>query len=252
MSHSLENYELIMFDLDGTLAPAKSSMDTEMAALLVKLLEKKKVAVISGGAFPQFETQFLNNLPVDTNNLGNLFLLPTSGTRLYTWKGAWHKVYAESLTPHQKEKITNAIHTAIKMAGFSMKEAVYGAAIEDRDSQITYSALGQSAPLDLKTKWDPRHEKRKKIAEILHRKIPEFDIRIGGTTSIDITNRGVNKAYGIRKMEEFLDISHEKILFVGDALFHGGNDYPAKAAGVDTISVKGPEETKEIVRNWIK
>ena len=39
---------LIVFDLDGTLAPSKSSLDAEMAALLNKLLGFIKVAVISG------------------------------------------------------------------------------------------------------------------------------------------------------------------------------------------------------------
>ncbi len=37
------------------------------------------------------------------------------------------------------------------------------------------------------------------------------------------------------------------MLFVGDALFPGGNDYPAKATGVDSIEVRDPNETKRVI-----
>jgi hypothetical protein len=77
-------------------------------------------------------------------------------------------------------------------------------------------------------------------------------VRIGGTTSIDVTPRGVNKAYGIRKLEEYLKVSQDRIVFVGDALYQGGNDYPAKATGVDCIQVKGPEETKQLIQAWLR
>ncbi len=119
--------------------------------------------------------------------------------------------------------------------------------IEDRDSQITFSALGQAAPLDEKKKWDPDFGKRKKIAAILTPLIPEFSIQLGGSTSIDITRPGIDKAYGVQKLKETLGIAIEDMIFVGDALFPGGNDYPAKQAGVVSIAVRDPEETKRVI-----
>ena len=44
--------KLIVFDLDGTLAESKSSLDAEMAKLLNTLLSITKVAVISDGNWP--------------------------------------------------------------------------------------------------------------------------------------------------------------------------------------------------------
>lgn len=243
--------KLIIFDLDGTLAPSKSTMDPAMGELLMKLLQKRKVAVISGGGYPQFETQFLRILPHSSDGLSNLLILPTSGTRLLVWKGKWVEQYSEQISVEEKKKIMSALNTALKILKYQHPTKVYGPVIEDRGSQITFSALGQEAPLEIKSSWDPDRSKRNSIVEILNKKIPNFDSRIGGTTSIDITRKGVNKAYGIRKLESYLHLPIENMVFVGDALFHGGNDYPAKATGVDCIQVAGPEDTKKLIGGWI-
>jgi hypothetical protein len=245
------NKELVIFDLDGTLTSSKSALDSEMAELIVRLLEKTKVAVISGGAFPQFEIQFLNKLPTTTKQFTNLFLLPTSGTRLSVWNGNWREQYAENLSEIDKKNIIENLNFAINFTKSASPETSFGDMIEDRGSQITFSALGQSAPLELKKLWDPNREKRQAMVNILREKLPQFDVGIGGLTSIDITMKGVNKAYGIHKLEKFLNIPIDKMLFVGDALFEGGNDSPAKTTGVDCIQVSGPEETKKVITEWL-
>ena len=236
--------KLIVFDLDGTLAESKSSLDTEMAGLLHDLLGIVKVAVISGGDWPQFEKQLLSNLPHD-ESLVNLSLLPTCGTKFFQYAGAWKKLYSEDFTADEKEKIISSLKKAVADAGFKV-EKVWGEVIEDRGSQITFSALGQQAPLQEKKKWDPDFTKRKKIKAILDPLIPGFSVRLGGETSVDVTKLGIDKAYGIRKLRDLLGISLKEMIFVGDALFVGGNDYPAKEAGVVSIPVRGPSETKSV------
>ncbi len=134
-------------------------------ALLHDLLGILKVAVISGGDWPQFEKQVLSHLPHD-ESLVNLSILPTCGTKFYQYKVDWKKLYSEDFTPAEKEKIVSSLKKAVAEAGFKV-EKVWGEAIEDRGSQITYSALGQQAPLEQKTKWDPDFAKRKKIKAIL-------------------------------------------------------------------------------------
>ena len=204
-----------------------------MGALLHNLLGIVKVAVISGGGWPQFEKQLLSNLPHD-ERLVNLSLLPTCGTKFYQYAGDWKKLYSEDFTPDEKEKIINSLKQAIAVAGFKV-EKVWGETIEDRGSQITYSALGQQAPLEEKDKWDPDYAKRKQIKALLDTYIPGFSVRIGGATSIDVTKPGIDKAYGIRKLRDLLGISLKDMIYIGDALFVGGNDYPALAAGVVSI-----------------
>jgi phosphomannomutase len=236
--------KLIVYDLDGTLAESKSALNAEMAALLHQLLGIVKVAVISGGDWPQFEKQLLSNLPHD-GSLANLSLLPTCGTKFFQYTQGWKKLYSEDFTPDQRDKIICALKKAIEVANFKV-EKIWGEAIEDRGSQITYSALGQQAPLEEKDKWDPGFAKRQKIKAILETFIPEFSVRLGGSTSIDVTKPGIDKAYGIRKLRDLLGISLKDMIFIGDALFVGGNDYPAEQAGVVSIPVRGPAETKPV------
>ncbi len=236
--------KLIVFDLDGTLAESKSALDLEMAGLLHDLLGVVKVAVISGGGWPQFEKQLLCNLPHD-ERLANLSLLPTCGTKFFKYSGDWSKLYSEDFTAEEKAKIIGSLKKAIGQADFKV-EKLWGEAIEDRGSQITFSALGQQAPLKEKEKWDPDYTKRKKIKAILDTFIPEFSVRMGGSTSIDVTKPGIDKAYGIKKLRDLLCIPLNEMIFIGDALFPGGNDYPAEEAGVVSIPVRGPNETKPV------
>jgi hypothetical protein len=237
--------KLIVFDLDGTLALSKSPLDAEMSSLLHDLLSVVKVAVISGGAWLQFETQVLSYLPKD-DLLARLSILPTCGTKFFQYTGDWKQLYSEDFTTDEKEKIVSSLNRAIATAGFPV-EKTWGETIEDRGSQITYSALGQQAPLEEKEKWDSDFAKRKKIKTILDTFIPEFSVRIGGSTSIDVTEPGIDKAYGIRKLRDILGISVKEMIFIGDALFVGGNDYPAEQAGAISIPVKGPNETKRVI-----
>jgi len=238
--------KLVVYDLDGTLAESKSPIDAEMAGLLHDLLGVVKVSVISGGDWPQFEKQVLAYLPQD-DRLMNLSILPTCGTKFFQYNGAWKKLYSEDFTADEKTKIATSLTKAVAEAGFTARK-VWGEVVEDRGSQITFSALGQQAPLDEKSKWDPDYAKRKKIKSILDPLIPEFSVRMGGATSIDVTKPGIDKGYGIGKLRDILGISIEEMIFIGDALFPGGNDYPAQEAGVVSIAVRGPQETKPVTK----
>ena len=103
----------------------------------------------------------------------------------------------------------------------------WGDLIEDRGSQITFSALGQEAPLAEKAKWDPDFAKRQKIEAILEPMISASPSILGGATSIHVTRPGIDKAYGIMKLKETLGVPIADMIFVGDAIFPGGNGYPA-------------------------
>ncbi len=237
--------KLIVFDLDGTLAESKSSLDDEMAGLFKNLLAVVKVAVISGGAWPQFEKQLLTDLGED-QHFGNLFILPTCGTKFYRYENGWEQVYSEDFTAEEKKEIIDALNKVIGEAGIK-PERTWGELIEDRGSQITYSALGQQAPVEEKKKWDPDFAKRKKLKEPLDRLLSGFSVSLGGATSIDVTKPGIDKGYGIHKLQDTLGVPIADMIFVGDALFPGGNDYPAKEAGARSIGVKGPQETKRVI-----
>lgn len=241
--------QLAIFDLDGTLAESKQPLEQAMGEWIVKLLRVCQVAIISGGAWPQFETQLLANLP-QGEVLKRLSLLPTSGTRFLTYDGRWIERYAEDFTAEERARIIAALDKVFTESGFRPAQH-WGEIIEDRGSQITLSALGQEAPLDAKKVWDPDFARRKAMKAKLAPLLPEYSIGMGGATSLDVTRPGVDKAYGIAKLNEVLGIQIDDMLFVGDALFEGGNDYPARRSGADCIQVAGPSETQKVIETVI-
>lgn len=248
--------KVIAFDLDGTLAASKSSITDRMAELFSHLLDKFQVCVISGGKLGQFEKQLLTNLKADPAKLERLHLMPTCGTKYYIYdliKHDWKQVYAEDFSEAEKKKIISSLNKAVDETG--LREAkTWGDTIEDRGSQITFSALGQdivdelgAEGVRLKEEWDPDTTKRRKLRDSLTRLIPEFEVRVGGGTSIDITKPGIDKAYGMSKLMEILEIGKENILFIGDKLQEGGNDYPVKAMGIDCMEISHANETELVI-----
>lgn len=238
--------QIVAFDLDGTLALSKQPLTDEMAQAMADLLEVAQVAVISGGDWPQFDKQVASRLPGHAN-LSRLWMLPTSGAKLYVHReGGWNAVYAELFSDEQKQAILDAFDASLEATGF-VPEQTWGERIEDRGSQITFSALGQQAPLEAKEVWDPDFAKRKVIQADLIQRLPGVSINLGGATSVDVTQPGVDKAWGLRRLSEHSGVEERDILFIGDAIFPGGNDYPAKAMGLDTICVRDPADTANVI-----
>jgi HAD superfamily hydrolase (TIGR01484 family) len=236
---------LIAFDLDGTLAASKQPLADEMAAALARLLQVADVAVISGGDWPQFQRQIVDRLAAGTRREG-LWLMPATGTKLYRYEGRWHRVYAELFDAADKARIHAAFDEALK-ADPLPAEQLWGERLEDRGSQFTFSGLGQHAPIAAKAKWDPDHAKRTALQAELQRRLPDLSIRLGGTTSIDVTRPGVDKAHALRRLAEESGVPIADMLFLGDALYAGGNDEPALATGVDAIQVRDPQETRTAI-----
>ena len=248
--------KVIAFDLDGTLAPSKSPLPDRMGEVLDRLLDVYHVCVISGGKFGQFEKQLLSNLKADPSRLERLHLMPTCGTRYYRYDSSdkkWNQIYAEDFTEAEKEKIQTVLMKVVKDLGYVEKE-VWGEVLEDRGSQVTWSALGQDIVDHLgmegvrrKEERDPDNAKKNHIRDVAAELLPEFEVRVGGVTSIDVTKPGIDKAYGMTKLMEMLQIGKGELLFVGDRIMEGGNDYPVKLMGVDTLQISKWEETALVV-----
>ncbi len=249
----MESKKVIVCDLDGTLAVSKSPLAQDMAEVLGHVLRKRLIAVVSGGSFSQFEKQFLSRLECSPDQLKNLYLFPTMGSTCYMYdpkNQMWDQVYNEPLMEKEKKSIKKALDKVIKDTKLDTSQA-HGDIVEDRGSQITFSGLGQNAPISLKAAWDPDQKRRRAMLEELKDLIPEFEARIGGTTSIDITKKGLDKAYAIGKIKKLLKVTDDDIIFVGDALYPGGNDEAVKSTGVDFIQEDGPSSTLEFLSRYM-
>lgn len=243
--------KLISFDVDDTLVKSKNPVSDEMRDLLVKLLEKYQVAIISGSRYELFQVNIIQPLAEAGANFANMHILPTCGTRYYSYdaeKNDWNLNYADDLAEDEKAMIIEAAERRAKELGL-WPEQPFGEVTEDRISQISMSLLGQQAPAEAKYEWfDAHKDEAYRLAELISEDIPDFSVRYGGTTTIDITKKGVDKAYGMQKLLDALSYTKEDALFIGDRLEEGGNDYPVKAMGVDTIDVDGWQTTPHVVR----
>ena len=253
--------KLIVFDLDGTLTPTKAPIHEDMSRLLRRLLLAKKVAIIGGGRYEQFIKQYLRYFKCPKGLLGKIFLFPTTATSFYRHKNGWKKVYRLELSARERRQIKKAFREVLKEMRYAPPKKVYGKVIEDRRTQITFSALGQDVVarlgekkgVRLKEEWKRGHtDVKMKIARMMQKRLPGFAVQAAGFTSVDITQKGVDKAYGIRQIEKHLRMPIKDMLFVGDAIFPGGNDYAIVKTGVDYVKVSGPGETKKLIRFLLK
>lgn len=250
--------KLVVFDLDGTLALTKAPMDAEMTDLMTQLLAQKQVAVIGGGKYELFQEQLLTPLAeVPEELLKNLSLFPTTSTRYYRYgTGGWEKVYAHELSAEERARITETFARVFAEIGYQHPAKTYGPVIEDRGTQVTWSALGQevvaelgSKGVELKETWKKQNTPIKmKVAELMAKYLPDLEVRAAGHTSVDVTKKGIDKAYGLQQIESYLHVPLADMLFVGDAIFPGGNDYAVTKTTVDYVPVEGPEETKTCIR----
>lgn len=266
--------KVLSFDIDQTLNIAKTPITKEIAELLRDCLDHFEIAPISGQKFDQFLVQIVNPmLGVGTTpeQFQHLHLFVAQGTQYYryagkTWKKGpisvelapkggysednWHQVYSHPLKDDQIDKITKALEQAARDTGNweEDKLAKGDEIIENRLSQVTFSALGQKAGTAQKYDWDPDTKKRQAIVKIAKKLAPEFEYEIGGTTSINAFTPGMNKQFGMNHLMEELNVDKEDILYFGDMTQPGGNDYPVVEMGIDTISVRSHEDTAFALR----
>jgi len=244
--------KLMVFDLDGTLAESKERMSAEMGMLVSDLLKKMPVAIMSGASMQQFEKQFLPALPREAR-LERLYIFPTNAAQCFMYRGSkWDLPYDNSFNEAEREVIRQALKECIDQSKFKLPEKLWGEQIEDRGAQISFSALGQQAPVEEKEKWHTYHEvERKALYQALVKKLPGLSIAEGGLTTIDITRKGVNKAFGVRKLPGLTGISIPEMLYVGDALTEGGNDNVVIETGIKTHEVFGPGETAKLIEDTL-
>lgn len=238
--------KLVVFDLDGTLAESKQPIPGAVSFWLRRLSNYTKIAIISGCSWNQMRLQCMGQLKVTLRQKANFVFLPMSGSSFYIWKDdAW--LYKEELTLTEKYNIYRVWEKMMDIVELYPPEKTYGEVAEDRGSQITFSMCGQQAPLEVKEAWQlENEEKRQQLAQymsLMNLEHQGFSVKCGGTTSIDVTRAGRDKAYGIEQLQSYFKIDLDDIIFMGDRLEEGGNDRPVLDMGVESVWVKDYNDT---------
>ena len=235
--------KVIVADVDDTICDSCQQISPEMAKQIDRMIQKGyQFAFISGTKAEDLMTMISSSL----KELHHI--LATTGTKYIIMdKGQSQIVYNHSFNAVEKKEILAAFEKLIshfKIQPLTSKEDQ----LQDRDSQISLSAVGRHAPSEIKAKYDPDGKIRQEWIRFLEQQLGDkYDYKIGGTTSLDVTKKGLDKEWGIRNFARYHNIPLHQIIFFGDKIYPGGNDYPATKV-VDCISVKNPKDTLQRLR----
>ena len=231
------------FDLDNTLTPSKSPIEEAHVPTLKQLAQRADVIVVSGHGEADIRSHLTEALH------GCFYTLGQNGNRAVTYDGK--VLWNNSLTQGQREATLAFIAKARALLNYVVRDE--NDIIEDRDSQIAFSLIGHHEDKAKKDSFDPRHEIRFKLLrdlapDVEALKIANVEVRIGGTTNLDFFEYGKNKGYNVNLFIEKMGWRKEDCIYIGDALFPGGNDETVVGV-IETHAVKDHRETYEYLSN---
>ncbi len=239
--------KVIVADVDETICEPAQEINPKLSVQIQQLIRKGHTfAFISGTPLEELQRMISSHLVEEHHILAN-----TGTVYAVQQNGSCRIIYNHRLSSAEKIEIRSALENLIShynLHPLTTKEDQ----LLDRESQITLSVLGRKAPLELKKVFDPDGKKRREWVTFLRQYLPEdrYEIRIGGTTSIDVTKKGFDKEWALREFLKYNQLSPGEVLFIGDKLYPGGNDYPA-AKVVDCIAVKNPEDTLQKLKQLL-
>lgn len=236
----------LIFDLDDTLADSFTPPTDEILDKLLTLSTRLPVAIMSGAAFERIERDILKRIPRNPID-AQFYVFSDGAAQCHIWKNdRWHEAYTFPLSPQERAHIQSALKEAVRET-HTYRGAPDTSRILDRETSVALAALGKDATQDEKRAWDPEGTKRHTLVSLLKKKLPEYEVLIGGKTTIDITRRGITKAYGVEWLVKELNLEAREMLFVGDGFYPGGNDAAVIPTGIQTKEIASPKETAILI-----
>lgn len=226
-----------VFDVDGTLTPSRGKIDPQFEAWFSNFIEKEKVYLVTGSDYPKTAEQLGNEICESVVTVYNC-----QGNDVW-FKGK--RVNSKEFTP--PKELYDLMNGWLQASGFPLRTGTH---IEERRGMINFSIVGRGATKEQRAEyvlWDKEHRERESIAYQINCDFDDITATIGGETGIDIHRTGGNKA---QILEDFNEDDH--VIFFGDAMYEGGNDYPLANANKKGTNhqVSGWEETWEILKGY--
>lgn len=255
--------KIVLFDMDGTITPARKKIEWEMIDALTDLQRAGfEIGIVTGSDMEYVEQQMNLIFDLSTVDPFKIHYLPCNGTKYYRMDSSGFKaVYENNMREYiGNEKWSKIIKILINLQSsminlYDMIPAV-GRFINYRGSMINWCPIGRQAEEQDRTQWclwDRRQNIRETMYKIARQGLNNSDlediiIKMGGETSFDIYPEGWDKTFAFNNFKDY-----DKIYFVGDRCFEHGNDREAfLKAGEFGYSTSGPNETIEIIKKIIK
>jgi len=231
----------VFFDLDKTLTRARSPMADVHEELFEHLCRTVDVVVVTGGEEAQIRTQ----IPLEPK--GHYYMLSQQGNYAVGKDGTllWH----ESISPEQEAAVRAFVEVLKDDLKISVKDE--NDLFENRGSQLAYSVLGFHERVEKKYAYDPGDSKRQALLtrhadELKELKKIGIEAMPAGTTTIDFILAGKHKGSNIARLIEHEGWNKDECIYIGDALFKGGNDESVIGV-IATHPIKDPDETFDFI-----
>lgn len=239
---NVKRFKHIFFDVDQTLTRSRSLIESDMKVALSALATAKDVITVSGATAEQTLKQ------ITPDFLGKIYMLTQNGN--YAKSKGQSELWRNELSSAQKQEIANHIASIRNKYRDIFSETDEADLVQDRGCQISFSLLGHNANLEKKEKFDPKGDRRAEILTDIPFASKNLEVKIGGTTCFDYFERGKNKGHNVRRLINTLGWNIADALYIGDALYPGGND--ETVIGVcDTFQVKSPTDTLAAIRKMV-
>lgn len=209
-----------MFDVDGTLTPARLTISDEVRDTLAKLRKKCVIGFVGGSDLSKQVEQLGPNVLSDFD-----YAFSENGLTAYR---LGEKLASQSFINWIGEEEYN------KLAKFILKYLSEidlpirrGTFLEFRNGMINVSPIGRNASTVERIefeKYDKVHQIRAKFVEALKKEFQHLKLTfsIGGQISFDVFPTGWDKTYCLQHVEKD---GFTEIHFFGDKTSKGGNDY---------------------------
>ena len=221
---------IYLFDVDGTLTPAKSKIDREFAKQFLAWSKGRTVYIVSGGSFMRILNQvgrpILDQMSGVFACMGNAYY--SKRTNRADGYSEWDKVYENKFTIKKKQQFFDDLDWIVKDSPFHIKT---GRHYEERVGMLNFSIVGRNATMEQRKvyeEYDAKFREREKIVEKLSKKYKGIDFVIGGAVSIDIFNEGNDKSQVMSHLGS--ELNDRCVVFVGDRIPFPGNDHSLAAA----------------------
>lgn len=234
MLAGMKHKKHLFFDMDQTVAPARQPILPEMYKLLDAL--PHTIVIVSGQEVDKILWQS-DNLPAYT--LGQNGNHATDIENNLLWNIPLDEAHRSEIMAH--------IDALIEKLDHDLNHD--WTPIEDRGAQITFSPIGNTAPVDIKKAYDPDRKKREALMSEVPFESEELVVKIGGSTSLDYIHKDRHKGTNVQKLIDLMDWNKDECIYFGDGLYPGGND-EAVIGVIETVPVKDHIDTYNKIKKY--
>lgn len=243
-SHKQNPKTLVLFDVDGTLTPARLVISDEMKQTLEALRKKVVIGFVGGSDLSKQVEQLGATVLQDFD-----YCFSENGLTAYKLgKELASQSFIQWIGDEKYNKLVKFILRYLSDIDIPVRRGTF---IEFRNGMINVSPVGRNASTQERNefeKFDLEHKIREKLVSALKENFSDYGLTysIGGQISFDVFPTGWDKTYCLQHVE---DEGFTEIHFFGDKSYEGGNDYEiyndSRTIG---HAVKEPADTIKILK----